>query len=207
MAGILTTSIFLKFQNKFSEMCIVLLIDAYHTTITDKSISLDFEENDITAILHQHIEENPKKIKWKIFTNREENLFDKNSIQVKGFAAKFSRIDMRFSKYWDTEEFKYYVEAKNLKSKDSSSKRRYITTGINNFLNGGKYENCDGLLVGYVLEGSLEDCKEGINKLLLIDKRQNEIINFNNVVINNHKIYESTHSQRNIKHLFFDYLN
>lgn len=207
MAGILTTSIFLNFQNKFNERCIVLLIDAYHSTITGKSISLDFEENDITAILHQHIDENPKRKEWEIFTNREEYLNEKNTILNKGFAAKLSRIDMRFSKFWDTEEYKYYVEAKKLKSKDSSSKKRYISTGIDNYLTGGKYINCDGILLGYILEGSIEDCKEGINKLLTKNKRQKELINFKDLIINNHKVYESSHSERNIKHLFFDYSN
>jgi hypothetical protein len=205
MAGTLNSFIFQGFQNKFNDLCLNLLIDAYHSSITDKSILLDFEENDITAILHHYIDENPKRKKWKIFTNREEYLFDKDSIQVKGFAAKFSRIDMRYSTFWEGEEYKYFVEAKNLKSKDSNLKRRYIKTGIDNFLNGGKYENCDGILLGYILEGSIENCKEGINQLLLNDKRINEIINYKELIINNHKIFESFHTQRNIKHLFFDY--
>ena len=207
MAGTLSSFIFRGLQNKFNNLCINLLIDAYHSSISGNSISLDFEENDITAILHHYIDENPKRKEWEIFTNREEYLFDKDSIQVKGFAAKFSRIDMRYSTFWEGEEYKYFVEAKNLKSKVSSLKRRYIATGIDNFLTGGKYENCDGILLGYILEGSSENCKEGINKLLLKDKRINEIINYNELIINNHKIYESSHSQRNIKHLFFDYSN
>lgn len=205
MGGNLSSNIFLSFQSIFKERCIILFIEAYYVSISNNSISIDFEENDITAILQNYIDENPKRKKWEIFTNREECQFDKSSTFSKGFAAKFPRIDMRFSKFWDEEEYKYYVEAKNLKAIDSSLKRRYVTTGIDNFLSGGKYENCDGLLVGYILEGSIENCKDGINKLLLKDNRQNEIINFNKVIINNQKIYESTHSQRNIKHLFLNF--
>ncbi len=205
MAGILSTSIFLNFQNTFKKRCKTLFIEAYHISISNNSIGIDFEENDITAILHNFINKNPKRKEWKIASNLENYLFDENSIYSKGFASKFSRIDMRFSKFWEDEEHNYFVEAKNLKVNDSGLKRRYITTGIDNFLSGGKYYDCDGFLVGYILDGTIEDCKDGVNKLLIKDKRQNEIIDFKELVINNHKIFESFHTKRNIKHLFFDY--
>lgn len=206
MAGILSTSIFKIYQNQFKERCTTLFIEAYHTSISNNSIALDFEENDITANLHQYIDENPKRKKWEIFTNREEYLFDKNSIQYKGFAAKFSRIDMRYSTFWQGEEYKYFVEAKNLKSNDSGLKRRYINTGIDNFLSGGKYFNCDGFLVGYILEGSIENCVEGVNKLLKKDNRESEIIEKSSVflLLNSHFSY---HQEKTIYHLFLNYLN
>jgi len=199
MAGILSTSIFLKFQNKFKERCVTLFVEAYQISRLNKSISLDFEENDITTVLHSHIGENPKRKKWQIFTNREEYVFDKTASQVKGFASKLSRIDMRFSKFWEAEDYQYYVEAKNLKTKDSGLKRRYIKTGIDNFLAGGKYYNCEGFLVGYVLEGSVENCVEGINKLLEKDKRSNEKIEMISFL--------SKHQEKEIYHLFLDYAN
>ena len=206
MAGTLSSFIFRDFQNKFNNLCINLLIDAYHSSISGNSISLDFEENDITAILHHYIDENPKRKEWEIFTNREEYLFDKDSIQVKGFAAKFSRIDMRYSTFWEGEEYKYFVEAKNLKVNDSSLKRRYITTGIDNFLSGGKYSDCDGFLVGYILEGTVEDCKEGINKLLIRDKREKEVIDKRSVFLSIDSHF-STHQEKTIYHLFLNYVN
>ena len=176
MAGNLNPSIFLSIQDIFKKRCTTLFSEAYEASLSNKSISLDFEENDITAILHNYIDENPKRKKWKIFTNREDYQFDKNAIQIKGFAAKSSRIDMRYSTFWKSEECKYYVEAKNLKVNDSGLKRRYITTGIDNFLDGGKYFYCEGFLVGYILEGTINQCVEGINKLLKKDRRENEII-------------------------------
>lgn len=206
MAGKLTTSIFLNFQNKFKERCTTLLIEAYHTSKSNNSICLDFDENDITAILHSYIDKNPKRKEWKISSNLENYLFDDNSIYSKGFAAKFSRIDMRYSIFWENEEYKYFVEAKNLKENDSSLKRRYITTGIDNFLSGGKYFDCDGFLVGYILEGTVEDCKEGINKLLIKDKREKEIIEKISTFlsIDNHF---SNHPEKSIYHLFLNYVN
>ena len=203
MAGILRTSIFLNFQKKFKERCKRLFIEAYYSSKRNKSIALDFDENDITSILHNYIERNPKRQKWKILTNIENHLFDNSIKKTKGFAAKFSRIDMRFANIsWLKNEYIYYVEAKNLKSKDSGLKRRYIDTGIDNFLEGGKYYQCDGLLVGYVLGGQIDECISGVNKLLEKDKREKEIIlNISSIT------YESNHIERTLEHLFLDFVN
>ncbi|WP_158838960.1 hypothetical protein [Polaribacter sp. L3A8] len=203
MTGTLSSSIFLNVQNKFENRCITLFTEAYYTSINNQSIALDFDENDITAILHGYVNENPKRINWRISTNVENFNFDKNIIPYKGFAAKLSRIDMRLTNIsWLKNEYIYYVEAKNLKSKDSGLKRRYIDTGIDNFLIGGKYHQCNGLLVGYILEGKTIDCVDGVNKLLKKDKRETEVIlNIKDIS------YQSNHTVRNLKHLFFDFVN
>ncbi len=160
----------------------------------------------ITAILHSFIDKNPKRKKWKIFTNREDYQFDKSTIKSKGFASKFSRIDMRFSKFWEDEEYKYFVEAKNLKVNDSGLKRRYITTGIDNFLSGGKYFDCDGFLVGYILEGSIENCVKGVNKLLKKDNREKEIIEKISTFLSLDSHF-SNHQEKSIYHLFLNYVS
>ena len=151
-------------------------------------------------------EENPKKINWKISINRENHQFDKTVILTKSFAAKFSRIDMRFNKYWQNEEFKYFVEAKNLKSNDSGLKRRYIKTGIDNFLKGGKYFDCNGFLVGYILEGTIKKCIDGINNLLKKEKRENEIIKKISTFISIDSHF-SFLKENEIYHLFPNYIN
>ncbi|RCS26534.1 hypothetical protein DUT90_12315 [Polaribacter sp. WD7] len=203
MAGTLSSSIFLYVQNKFENRCITLFTEAYHTSINNQSIALDFDENDITAILHNYVDENKKRKHWRISTNVENFNFDKTITPHKGFAAKLSRIDLRFTNIsWRKIEYIYYVEAKNLKTNDSALKRRYIDTGIDNFLRGGKYEQCNGILVGYILEGKTEDCKDGINKLLKKDYREAEFI-FQDFSIN----YQSNHSERTLKHLFFEFTN
>jgi hypothetical protein len=206
MAGTLKTSIFQNIQNNFKEQCKTLFVEAYHTSISNTSIFLDYDENDITAILHSYIDNNPKRKEWKISSNLENHLFDDNSTFSKGFAAKFSRIDMRYSTFWEGEEYKYFVEAKNLKANDSGLKRRYIDTGIDNFIVGGKYYNCDGFLVGYILEGTIDNCVEGVNKLLEKDKRASEKIEKapTSLSIDNHF---SNHKGKDLFHLFLDYVN
>lgn len=204
MAGTLKASIFLNFQNKFEQRCIALFESAYQTSITNNAIELDFDENTITAILHNYINKNPKRKEWQISTNVENHLFDNSIIPSKDYASKFSRIDMRFTTFWsDKNEYIYYVEAKNLRSKDSKLKRRYITSGIDNFLKRGKYFECDGLLVGYILEGTTKECIDtGVNKLLIKDGRNAEIIQ-----IDSSNNYQSQHPDRTLKHLFFDFVN
>lgn len=205
MAGTLTTSIFLNFQNKFKIRCKTLFVEAYQASILNKSISLDFDENDISAILFNNIDKNPKRVKWSISTNPENHLFDETVSFKKGFAAKFSRIDLRYSTFWKNEEYKYFVEAKNLKANDSSLKRRYISTGIDNFLTGGKYSDCDGFLVGYVLNGSIKECFDGINRLLEKDNRKTEILVLANVA--DFDLFFSNHTVRSLNHLFLLYTN
>ncbi|WP_026775933.1 hypothetical protein [Polaribacter sp. Hel_I_88] len=203
MAGILSSSIFLPFQNKFEIRCVTLFTEAYYTSIHNQVIALDFDENDITAILHNYVDENPKRINWRISSNVENFNFDKNIIPYKGFAAKLSRIDMRLTNIsWLKNEYTYYIEAKNLKSNNSGLKRRYIDTGIDNFLPGGKYHECEGILVGYILEGKANECVDGINKLLKKDERESEII-FQKKDIN----YQSNHSEKSLNHLFFNFTN
>ena len=142
--------------------------------LSEKVIQLDWDENDISSELHKHIKENPIRLKWRVSTNVESHI-PKDIRKVKGFSSKFPRIDFRLSTFAKSDEYEYFFEAKNLKQNDSALKRRYINTGINNFVS-GKYEN--GSLIGYLLEGKTDETVKGINSLLGKDKRQNEVLKF-----------------------------
>jgi hypothetical protein len=190
-----------KFRNTFEKRCFRLIIEAYKISLTERIIQLDWNENDISSELHQHIKESSLRKKWEISTNVESHV-PKDIPKVKGFSAKFPRIDFRLTSFISTYEFEYFFEAKNLKQNDPALKRRYINTGINNFIS-GKYVN--GSLIGYLLEGKTDETVIGINSLLEKNKRQNEILNFTfNKLFNSY--YESFHSDRMIlKHLIFDF--
>lgn len=199
----LNTIVYEKFKNAFEQKCCQLIIEAYQTSLTEKVIQLDWNENDISSEIHKNIKENPLRKKWKVSTNVEADI-PKDIPKEKGFSDKFPRIDFRFTTFSKSEEYEYFFEAKNLKQNDSSLKRRYIKTGINNFTS-GKYEN--GSLVGYLLEGKIDETINGINALIVKDKRNSEILN-----LASHKLmksyYESNHSEIGIlKHLIFDFTN
>ena len=163
MAGMLNPIVVAVFQQSFQTRCIQLVINAYQSAILAKAVNNSLEEEDITAVLSKFIDDNPLRLKWNIVNNTEDRLRD-DSIKIsKGFAKKSARIDLRFTTINSSSEYKYYMEAKNLKETDSSLKRRYIKTGIDNYIS-KKYN--DGFLVGYLLEGLAVKNVDCINKLL-----------------------------------------
>lgn len=194
------------YKNSFEKKCFRLIVDAYQTSLREQIILLDWNENDISSELHRHIKENPLRREWKFFTQVEAHL--PTDIQPeKGFAAKFPRIDFKLATFYKTDDYEYFFEAKNLKQSGkigSALKRRYINTGIDNFVS-KKYEN--GSLIGYLLEGKINETIIGINSLLEEDKRNTETLNpKSNKLIKNY--YESNHSHiGTLKHLIFDFTN
>ena len=191
-----------SFKRGFEEKCFQLVTESYVSTMEAKVIKLNWDENDITSELHEHIKENPLRLKWSIVTNVEQHLPKYDIEKEKGFALKLPRIDLRLVTINSSLEYEYHMEAKNLKEKDSALKRRYIDTGIDNFVS-KKYEN--GCLLGYNLEGVLRNTVSGINKLLKKDEREPECLKQQSHHLHN-EYYESKHSDElTIKHFMFDF--
>lgn len=204
MAGILNSIFYKHVQDKFRNKCLSLFFEAYENSKINKDVSASLDENDISTILNNYIQNNPKRIDWQIFSEIEHYIFSKTLTGFnKGFAAKQSRIDFKFGNFWNGNEFKYFIEAKNIKSNDYALKRRYIDTGIDNFLVGGKYHDCEGFLVGYALQGTIIDCVNGINKLLISDSRNKEILTNNKVF--SFDSFLSSHTNRDLDHFFLQY--
>ncbi|MCL2247280.1 MAG: hypothetical protein FWC10_09275 [Lentimicrobiaceae bacterium] len=190
------------FKVGFENKCIRLFVEAYRQSIINRTIRLDWEENDITSQLHEYIENNPIRTKTpSIATDIEHHLPNKSIKKKKGFATRDLRIDLRFVTFCSEKEYRVFFEAKNLKEKSSALKRRYIETGINNYTS-NRYPH--GFLVGYLLEGSVCSTVNGINKLLKKDYRQCEsLIPLAHPFVKHY--YESTHQNCSIKHLIFDF--
>jgi len=190
------------FRNAFENRCLKLLVSAYKNAMQDKSTSLDWDENDITAQLHEYIDSNQSRLNWSIISNVEHHLPKKSIDKKKGFAAKYPRIDLRFVTIKSRLEYQYFFEAKNLEQNNSALKRRYIDTGIDNF-NSKKYEN--GCLIGYLFEGGIELTIKGINSLLFKDDRAKELLRKKDCRLHS-SYYESVHSNLQcLKHYIFDF--
>ena len=190
-----------KFKTGFEILCLKLIVAAYKNAIRNKSISLNWDENDITAQLHEYIDKSQARLNWSINSNVEHHLPKKSIDKKKGFAAKYPRIDLRFVTINSSLEYQYFFEAKNLKEKSSALKRRYIDTGIENF-NSKKYYGC---LVGYLLSGNVEITIGGINSLLVKDNREKETLCKEYCKYHN-SYYESSHSNiQCLKHYIFDF--
>lgn len=196
----LNNKITIAFIASFENRCIRLIVAAYHSAISEKTVSLDWYENDITAQLHEYIDSDPLRIKWSISSNLEHHLPKDSIKKEKGFSDKYSRIDLRFVTFKKL-EYIYFLEAKRLKEKDYALKKRYIETGIDNFIS-KKYPN--GCLVGYLLEGNLDLTVMGINSLLNRYNRSTEIMKKQMCNLHDY-YYESSHPGINVKHYIFDF--
>lgn len=197
----LNATVYENFRNAFEQRCFQLIIEAYQASITESVIQLDWNENDISSELHRHITINPLRTEWKVSTNVE-SYIPKETPKVKGFSDKYPRIDFRLTTFISIYEYEYFFEAKNLKESDSALKRRYIKTGIDNFVS-GKYSN--GSIIGYLLEGDEDVTIKGINSLLEKDKRSTELLISKSNKLHRY-YYESEHIEIGLlKHLLFDF--
>jgi hypothetical protein len=195
------TTIYNKYRNAFEQKCFRLIIEAYQTSLTEKVIQLNWNENDISYELYEKMEGNSARIKYKIHIVPEFRL-PKDVIKVKGFADKLPRIDLRMSHFALDDELKYLFEAKRLKEKGAQLKRAYINKGMDRFIS-AKYPI--GCMLGYLLEGKPNETIKGINKLLEKNMRSPEILHPQSNKLFQY-YYESNHSLiGTMKHLIFDF--
>lgn len=167
--------------------CITLIGEACADLKKDNKVSIDWEEENITANIKSHIEKNPHAIRKMIFVADEVRLYTSDILDGKKKSKKAPRMDLVLQGTWDdTKRISYYVEAKiliqcNCKKSDQKSlisalgkQKRYIKTGIDNFCN-GKYP-VNGSMLGYVLKGEFAEIVSKINMLLKKENRESELL-------------------------------
>ncbi|HUC79497.1 MAG TPA: hypothetical protein VMR70_01225 [Flavisolibacter sp.] len=185
MAGSLRADIIQVIKAKFENDCISLLLESYRALVATNHNFQSFSENDITAQLVGHMKNNPKRQNLKISIKRENHLDSQETYAGNAKADESPRIDITYTVWSDKDEYEYHMEAKNLaennwkkegaKTKVDAGKlhKRYIATGIGNFLD-GKYQN--GCLLGYILQGSTKEVVAKINRLLEGGNRKKEVL-------------------------------
>lgn len=198
----LNTIVCEKFRNAFEQKCCQLIIEAYQTSLTEKVIQLDWNENDISYELYEKMEANSKRVsKFKIHLSPEFRI-PKNVFKKKGFSDKLPRIDLKMAHFALMQEFKYFFEAKRLKDNSSDLKRAYINEGMDRYIS-EKYPI--GCMLGYLLEGKTDKTVCGINSLLKKDKRDTEVLCLKPSKLLK-TVYESNHTDiGTLKHLIFDF--
>jgi len=192
------------YKKAFEEDCIELIVNAYNLAVAEKKYQSNWLENDFSELLGYYVNESQLSLEKGITCKTENKLMSEADSQVKGFADKLPRIDFVYFKIWQKQRFHCYMEAKRLKEKDSNLKRAYIDEGMQRYIS-EKYPI--GCMLGYLLEGTADETKNGINSMLVKDKRNFEILNL--VLHKSLKsYYESNHSDIGIlKHLIFDFTN
>ena len=190
MAGLLNNDIISDFENSFRNNCLILIGEAYKWLKDTKNITVDWNEETISANIFTHINENEKAIEWNINVSDECRLYWPAILNNKKSAKSPSRIDLKQSTNWNaTKRVCYFIEAKNLIENNCTKQRgetklnakkiqqRYISTGIDHFISGEYPPN--GCMLGYILEGTATRIVENINEILLAATRSSEILKKN----------------------------
>jgi hypothetical protein len=206
-----------KVNSSFEIKYFQILIKSYRTCLSLKKYSKDWEEKTFSSHLVSLMKECEVAKKYEFTITKEEELEDYEIDNGLKSPNKANPIDIRFHNIWMNKRLNYNVEAKNVsvsqwkKSKGSkvdasTQQKEYITKGIDRFLT-GHFKNKKGCMLAYVVNGSNKEVISKINNKIELQKDKSEIIFFNNLVLEQHNIFQSNHSNRNLKHLFFDFVN
>jgi len=185
----------------FENKCYLLLSEAYKKAMES---TIDFtllDENDISATLCKYIEESENSANWYVFADTE-HYINNNSTVKKGFASSLKRIDFKMSSIENKHKIYFYMEAKNLKSNQIALHRRYVSTGIDNYINSNYPYGC---LLGYIQKGSIVRNIERINtEVLQVNNRSAECLNMDShQLFDNY--YTSIHNDLRLNHIILDF--
>lgn len=210
----LNKSIASEWYRCFRMNCLSLIGEACDALKKEGHVSIDWEEENITANIKNHIEKNPSAIIQMIFVADEVRLYTSDILAGKKKSRNAPRIDLVLQRTWNnTKRINYYVEAKILilhnckktgrKSPISATgkQKRYIKTGIDNFRDGTYPAN--GAMLGYILEGEPTEIVSGINRLLRKAGRGAELlVNEPCKIIGIDACYSSVHTKSRLEHFF-----
>ncbi|MBV5313020.1 MAG: hypothetical protein JZU47_06970 [Prolixibacteraceae bacterium] len=215
MSGKLKSSIIQDFESSFVQNCLILWGEAFAFIKANKTVTIDWEEENISALFFDYIDKSERAINLHINIFNEYRLLNDSILSQEQSAKSASRIDFRFTKDWTDQRkrIEYFIEAKNLIENDCFKKgrktkiladslhKRYVETGIDNFVS-GKYPE-KGCLVGYILQGSPENIVPMINSYLMNRFNSGEILlKVQNENPNLDYCFRSIHGNLPIKHYF-----
>lgn len=219
MIGSLSFDIVSRFQEAFETNCLSLFGEAYVHINSTLDISVDWEEENISANFFDYIDNSERAISLNINISDEHRLYYRDILSNQTTAKSASRIDFRFSTNWTQAKRRceFYLEAKNLIEDDCVKKgrkskliakryhERYIKTGIDNFIS-NKYPK-NGCLIGYVLQGNPEIIVSKINSILKVLNRKTEVLNKQICQIENLSFFFTSNNidQRQLKHYFIKF--
>lgn len=203
-------------NSSFEIKCLTVLVKSYDTSISEKKYSKDWEEKTFSSHLVSLMKKCDIAIKYNLTITKEEELEDGEIDNGLKSPKEANPIDIRFHSIWTNLRLDYNVEAKNIslsewkkssgnKVNASQQQTEYITKGIDRFLT-GHFKDKNGCMLGYLVNGVLDDTLMKINEKITNQKEANECLK-TGVMLNNHQIFESVHNERKLKHLFFDFVN
>ena len=194
-----------------------ILIEAYNQMLQVNKYDLNWEEEQFSQELVVFMKKRNLRKQYELRIDIERKLFNENKPPIAENNPKnLPRIDINISswRFQNNEELEYFFEAKNVSEKNwykesgakvdaSSSQRRYIKTGIENFRTGRYY---NGALVGYILQGNVTAIIDNINSCLGKETNTIRVIKQINYIKDFSHCYESIHHGKDkeliLKHIF-----
>lgn len=207
MIGSLNNQITGKIRDRLHSECITILIRAYNLAKSDSVFDKELEEDAYTAILvEKYMPKVPLKYEGKWFIAPQVPYYSKEHLNGTVPTSQAPKPDIRFEKYVlsHPDSFKYTIEAKKVKASSSSLKRRYLATGIDNFMT-RRYPY--GCLAGYVISCDSNSCIQGINRLLKKGNREKEFLQNGKSIEGHNSVYYSHHPNNfELTHIFLEFL-
>ncbi|MCG7848042.1 MAG: hypothetical protein MIO93_02535 [ANME-2 cluster archaeon] len=170
-------------DSNFEQACLWIMTEAFKQMKREKRYDLTWKETCFSACLVGCMQKirHEKDIRLRI--DPESHLYRKEMLNCTEDPDTAPRIDIKISGGWVREDVYYGIEGKvlvenNWRTRNASYlRRRYITTGIDNFVNGRYSDKMDiGCMVGYVVQGSASEIASKINTSLIRDGRNKENI-------------------------------
>jgi len=192
--------------------CHHILIEGYKLVNVAKIPLLnEMDEDNITANLIEYMNKVKETRSSAITITPQYPIYNSSILSGLQKAKTAPVIDIRMSRWSRTNNFNYFIEAKNLSEKDwikSSGanvnsnyyKRRYINSGVDHFVN---LHYPFGCLIGYIVNGRLAIIVKDINNILKLNMRHKERLTKNKKIYKRSCLYYSNHTSFNLLHFFF----
>lgn len=204
-------------QGAFMKKCIVLIGRAYGNLCSYGVVNRDMDENTVSENLRRLMSWDQFSSSNGILVTREQPIDNGCLLTSTQTADVLPRIDFQFQKSWSNmHTFVFFMEAKNLYANDfiktdnrnktsaKASHKRYVKKGISHILTG--YYPSTTCMLGYVLEGTINDAVNGVNAQIASVLSPKEILTPSQTSYPTLSAYVSTHSQdRTIFHLMLQF--
>lgn len=186
----------------FERACLMLLTEAFKRMKEEGTFDLSWKETCFSARLIGYMRKIRKENDIALRIEPESYLYQKEICEGSFDPDRAPRIDIKVSGGWVYEDVYYGMEAKivveqNWQTRNANGLcRRYIETGVDNFVNGHYSDKIPrGCIMGYVVQGNAQTIATNINNLLR-GRRRNEEIMRNHYVFNDcSDCYLSNHTR------------
>jgi hypothetical protein len=193
-------------DDAFENGCIYILTEAYKRLKHGGNYERNWHENTFTAHLVVYMEQVRDAIDINLQIDPECYQYFQEILKSNQNPDRAPRIDIRIKGGWVRRDVHYAMEAKILVEHNwstrraSESRKRYVQTGIDNFV-AGTYSPIvtKGCLIGYIVEGHPIQIQTAINEWLSSKNRSNEILQNQHTVNDCDYCFHSSHIRDNDK--------